>query len=87
LDTRHLTIECPAWLLEGATEEQSQRIAHEAFFVRPYEQGLISSGRAGALLGMTRVEFLDLLRAYGVSYFDPHTDVEADARRAHSARS
>lgn len=57
-------------------------LAREAFFARLYAQGLISSGRAAQLLGMTRWDFLDLLGGYGVSYFDENVDFDEELRRS-----
>jgi predicted HTH domain antitoxin len=37
--------------------------------VKLYEMGKISSGIAARLLNLTRIEFLDLLAKYRVSYF------------------
>jgi predicted HTH domain antitoxin len=82
-----IIISYPAELLASMSEAQLQQLAREAFYVHLYEQGLISSGRAGAQLGMTRSDFLDLLGKYGVSYFDPQTDLAADVRNADAAHT
>lgn len=79
-------VEFPAYVLQQMSAEEVRRLAQEALFVRLYEQGQISSGRAGALLGMTRSDFLDLLGRYGVSYFDEGTDLEGDLQAADHAR-
>lgn len=85
---RHsLQIDYPADILGEMSAEQLEQLAREAFYVRLYEQGKISSGRAGAMLGMTRSDFLDLLGRYGVSYFDEHTDLQEDLRNAQQAIS
>ena len=55
--------------------------------MRLYQLGRLSSGEAGHLLGLTRSDFLDLLGAYGVSYFDDKTDLAEDLRHAHNAHS
>jgi predicted HTH domain antitoxin len=68
-------------LASGMDEEQIKALAREALYVRLYEQGALSSGRAAALLGMTRWEFLDLLGRYGVSYFDESADLDEELRR------
>jgi len=44
--------------------------------IKLYELGKISSGFAAKLLNLSRVEFLELLNKYHVSYF--HKDVEKD---------
>lgn len=84
MSIRKVEIEYPDDLLAGIDEERLGELAREAFFVRLYEQGLISSGRAAQLLGRSRADFLDLLGRYGVSYFDPGADIAAEVRRAQS---
>ena len=68
-------------------DDRAQRLACEAFYVRLYQEGKISSGRAGALLGLSRSDFLDLLGRYNVSYFDENTDLAEDVRNAQQAQS
>ena len=55
-------------------EEQIKRLVREAVYAKLYEQGVLSSSQAAALLDITRWEFLDLLGRYGVSYFDDRID-------------
>lgn len=81
---RTVEIEYPDDVLTGIDEARLRALAREAFFVKLYEQGLLSSDRAARLLGTTRAEFLDLLGCYGVSYFDESGDLAAEARRARS---
>lgn len=52
--------------------------------VKLYELGKISSGMAADLLSMGRVEFLELLKKYNVSYFyDGYEDeLESDLANA-----
>ena len=69
-------------LASGLTEDQIKVLAREALYVKLYEQGAISSGRAAQLLSMTRWEFLDLLGRYGVSYLDDSGDLDEEVRRA-----
>lgn len=85
MDVRSLQIDFPADLLSEISLEELQRLAREAFYVRLYEQGKISSGRAGTMLGMGRSDFLDLLGRYGVSYFDEQTELAEDLRNAQRA--
>jgi len=82
MGVRTVKIEYPDEVLAGIDEERLGDLAREAFFVRLYEQGLLSSSRAARFLHLSRVEFLDLLGRYGVSYFDESTDLSAEARRA-----
>jgi predicted HTH domain antitoxin len=69
-------------LAHGMSEEQIKRLAREAVYAKLYEQGVLSSSQAAALLGITRWEFLDLLGRYGVSYFDDTLDLDEELRRA-----
>ena len=66
---------------------KAPRLAREVFYVRLYQEGKISSGRAGALLGLSRSDFLDLLSRYNVSYFDENTDLAEDLRNVQQAES
>jgi predicted HTH domain antitoxin len=79
-----LRIEYPEELLAQAREpkEALEALAREALVVRLYDLGKFSSGQAARLLGIGRVEFLDLLGRYNVSLFDESMDVAAEARRA-----
>ncbi len=87
MDTKTIQIEIPSDLLSEISLDELKRLAQEAFYVRLYQQGKISSGRAGAMLGLSRSDFLDLLGRYGVSYFDEQTDLAKDLRNAQHARS
>ena len=80
--THSIEIAYPDELLQELDEQQLTRLASEAFYVRLYAEGKISSGHAGAMLGLTRSAFLDLLGHYGVSYFDEQTDLAEDMRAA-----
>jgi predicted HTH domain antitoxin len=86
-EIRRIEIEYPVEILDEMSSEQVQRLAREAFYVRLYQEGKISSGRAGALLGLSRSDFLDLLGRYNVSYFDESTDLAEDLRNAQRAQS
>jgi predicted HTH domain antitoxin len=52
--------------------------------IKLYELGKISSGRAANLLNMNRVDFLDLLTKYNVSYFHKglENELESDVKNA-----
>ena len=86
-EVRRVEIEYPVEILDEMSSEQVQRLAREAFYVRLYQEGKISSGRAGALHGLSRSDFLDLLGRYNVSYFDENTDLAEDVRNAQQAQS
>jgi Uncharacterised protein family (UPF0175) len=59
-------------------------LAREALLIRLYDLGEISSGKAAALLGISRRAFLDLLDRYGVSAFNAQDDLDADVRNAYA---
>lgn len=74
-------IECPDELVStGQTKAALEKLAREAFLVRLYALGQISSGRAAEILHISRREFLDLLDHYGVSSFDDEVDLTNEAR-------
>lgn len=75
---RALTIHVPDDL-GSKDKQQLEALAREALLVKLYEQGEISSGYAADILGLSRRAFLDLLGEYGVSIFDPATDIAAEA--------
>ena len=77
-----IQIEFPAELPEvaGQSKTSLEHLAQEAFAVRLYDLGQISSGRAAEILGISRREFLDILNMYGVSSFDEEVDLEGEAR-------
>jgi predicted HTH domain antitoxin len=78
-----LEIDCPDDLLkpEQQIKDDLERLAQEAFLVRLYQLGEISSGRAAEILNISRRLFLDVLGRYGVSVFDEGVDLEAEAGR------
>jgi predicted HTH domain antitoxin len=49
--------------------------------IKLYELGKVSSGIAGKILGISRLDFLKLLPLYGVSYFSGE-DLESDFANA-----
>jgi predicted HTH domain antitoxin len=79
---RTVEIAIPDDALDDIDDAKLATLAREAVLIRLYEQGLISSGRAARLLNMTRWDFLDLLRRYGVSFFDETADLEQEVRDA-----
>lgn len=77
MGTHMLEIEYPDDVLDVMSEAQVRTLAREALYTRLYARGVISSGRAAELLGISRWDFLDLLGSYGVSYFDEQIDNES----------
>lgn len=76
-----ILIDCPDELIEtaGQTKAELQKLAQEAFLVRLYHLGQISSGRAAEILHISRRAFLDLLGQCGISLFDEEVDLGAEA--------
>ncbi|HEX6288717.1 MAG TPA: UPF0175 family protein [Herpetosiphonaceae bacterium] len=68
--------------LGSKDKRQLEALARAALIVKLSAQGEISSGYAADTLGVSRRAFLDLLGDYGVSIFDPATDVAAEAGHA-----
>ena len=60
----------PDLLKFGFNQDKVQRNVNEWLVFSLFTDGYISSGKAGKLLGITRIEFLDLLRKRGIAYLD-----------------
>jgi predicted HTH domain antitoxin len=59
----------PAPFLQfGLHQNDVQRRVSEWLALSLFTEGRVSSGKAARLLGISRVEFLDLLRAHGIAY-------------------
>ena len=82
-----LRIELPDDALDGMSEEQAQAVAREALLVKLYDLGMISTGWAAEILGISRRAFLDLLGEYGVSEFDEEMELAEEMRNAGLAAS
>ena len=52
------------------TEASFESLARTAMILKLYEMGKLSSGLAGKLLGISRIEFLNLLSEHKISFFD-----------------
>ncbi len=68
----------------GLTQEEIQRRISEWLVFSLFSEGKVSSGKAGKLLGLTRLEFIDLLKARGIAfinYSDDELREELDAAR------
>lgn len=76
----------PKTLLDyGIGQAEFQRRAVEWLVLSLYTQEKISSGKAASLLGIRRVDFLDLLHRYGIAYIDlspEELDAELETARA-----
>ncbi|MBC7226367.1 MAG: UPF0175 family protein [Thermoflexales bacterium] len=50
-------------------EEQVERRLREMIAIQLFREGRISSGKAAELLGISKLEFVQLLARHGLSYF------------------
>jgi len=55
-----------------------EREIKTASLVKFYEMGKVSSGFAAKILGISRIDFLDRLAAYGVSAYAAADELETD---------
>jgi predicted HTH domain antitoxin len=79
-----ITIEYPE-TLAFSLKMQNQEFEREIktlSMVKLYELGKISSGIAAKVLGITRIDFLDILASYKVSAFADTTELESDFANA-----
>lgn len=74
-----LQIHVPTALLDlGWDRNEIQRRLVEGMVISLFTEGRISSGKASQILGISRVEFLALLRERGVAYIDYTPDELAE---------
>lgn len=68
-------VRIPGELLEfGFHPQEIQRQLIEWLVLSLFKDERISSGKAASLLGITRIEFLSLLRRRGIAYVDYSPD-------------
>ncbi|MHB8777044.1 MAG: UPF0175 family protein [Anaerolineales bacterium] len=71
----NLNVRVPSNLLNlGLTQEEIQRRISEWLVFSLFSEGKISSGKAGKLLGLTRLEFIELLRTRGIAFINYSDD-------------
>jgi predicted HTH domain antitoxin len=71
MDNVTYQVQVPASLSRlGATQKEIQRRLIEWLVLSYFTETKISSGKAARLLGITRSDFLDLLRERGISYIN-----------------
>ena len=75
-----LEIKIPDNLLQfGLGREEIQRRVNEWLVLSLFADERVSSGSAARLLGITRVDFLALLRERGIAYLDyTHEELEEE---------
>ena len=66
-----LNVRVPNSLLNlGLTQEEIQRRISEWLVFSLFSEGKISSGKAGKLLGISRLEFIKLLQTRGIAFIN-----------------
>ena len=76
-------VRIPGELLQFGFHQQAVQLQLiEWLVISLFKDERISSGRAARLLGMTRLEFLDLLRRRGIAYLDYSPDEIAEELEA-----
>jgi predicted HTH domain antitoxin len=62
----------------GYSDDELSREIPVLLVLKRFRQGLISSGKAAAILGWSRREFLDLLSREGIPLYDPKEEELAE---------
>lgn len=60
--------------------------AKEGYVMALVEAGEISSGRAGQILGVSRLEILEMMGKWGISVFDDSQDLEELSQEVEQAQ-
>lgn len=70
-----LEIRIPSLLLQhGLSRDEVERRVNQWLILSLFTEERISSGKAATLLGMSRIEFLALLRQNGIAYINLSED-------------
>jgi predicted HTH domain antitoxin len=76
MSTFTMQVQLPDGLRElGYSEEEIRRDIPMLLVLKRFRGGVLSTGKAASILGLSRREFLDLLAREGVPLYDP-TDQE-----------
>ena len=69
------SVQIPSNLLKlGISQDEIQRRISEWLVFSLFSEGKISSGKAGKLLGITRLEFIQLLKTRGIAFINYSED-------------
>ena len=69
------SVDIPSNLLNlGIGQDEIQRRISEWLVFSLFSEGKISSGKAGKLLGISRVEFIQLLKTRGIAFINYDKD-------------
>jgi predicted HTH domain antitoxin len=85
-ESGQIMVSYPLWLMKLAgtwgerfSEADFSKEMRILSLIKLYEEGKISSGHGAKALGISRIDFLDLLARHGVSYLDiPADELESD---------
>lgn len=70
-----LSVQIPTDLLNfGMNQDEIQRRISEWLVFSLFSEGKISSGKAGKLLGISRLEFIQLLKTRGIAFINYSED-------------
>ncbi|KAA0266603.1 MAG: UPF0175 family protein [Chloroflexi bacterium] len=70
-----LSVQIPTDLLHfGMNQDEIQRRISEWLVFSLFSEGKISSGKAGKLLGISRLEFIQLLKTRGIAFINYSED-------------
>jgi len=73
MDTFTVQVQVPEALRDiGYSNEEICREVPILLVLKRFRQGMISSGKAARILGLTRRDFLDLLGREGIPIYDPN---------------
>jgi len=62
--------------LSAEVQEKALQKAKEGYVMTLLEVGEISSGKAGKILGVSRLEVIEMMKKWGISLFDDSQDLE-----------
>jgi predicted HTH domain antitoxin len=86
MDSTHLDLGEDLGALVAALGQPVERTAREMIVLELYRRSLISSGKAAALLGISRLDFIQRASELGIPYFR-FTEDEWQAEVAESKRA
>jgi len=82
MSTFTVQVRIPEALREiGYSNEEIIREVPLLLVLKKFRQGVISSGKAARILGLTRRDFLDLLAREGIPLYDPAEEEFADEQK------
>ena len=68
-------VQIPSQLLNfGLEQDEIQRRISEWLVFSLFSEGKVSSGKAGKLLGISRIEFIQLLKTHGIAFINYSED-------------